>query len=363
MRRDAWSEKLEGGDGLLLATRLRYRALLLMTRSLFWKSHLRRNADLLRITAADEPTVRALMERVERRAATEGWAVDEPVRDQISRVQGLSKKLTAALQRRLRNSFEGGTLAEQLLALEQRALKGAGFQNLLPVRLPEVTAAREASAVLEPLLNRPRSGGGVDAASSAELVLAVESASGALTALWDRVQLADESGALSAQLLRLARTPLRRVARNGFEVMARLVFLERQGRAQLVDIAQARLGPLGIPAAAVTGVMRWLLAGSEVGGLEAPEVNADVRAVLELVRALELLAAGRPPGDWGRLHAFAVEAERATASEVAAVAQVLHRFLRARGGTASASTLRGQLQAVEALAEAPVLGSLHDGWW
>jgi len=102
---DEYRLRLEGRAELLEAARLRYRALVLMLRSLRWKSRLRKNASLLQETAAAQPAVDEALAAATKRAKAELWPSRAPMTRCLDEVWTLRAALTQVAQRRL-SDFE-----------------------------------------------------------------------------------------------------------------------------------------------------------------------------------------------------------------------------------------------------------------
>src|SRR5262245_57441797 len=84
---------LEGRHGLLEETCTRYRTLLRALRSARWEERLRRSPAVLREAARHQAEVDAVLVRVERRAAAEGWRPE----DEVLRCAHTVQRLRAAL--------------------------------------------------------------------------------------------------------------------------------------------------------------------------------------------------------------------------------------------------------------------------
>lgn len=100
---DEYRLRLKGRADLLEAARLRYRALWQLLRSLRWKARLRKNARLLRETAAAQAAVDAALAAATQRAMAEQWPKREPMARCLVEVAALQAALTQVAAKRLRD--------------------------------------------------------------------------------------------------------------------------------------------------------------------------------------------------------------------------------------------------------------------
>src|SRR5262245_5299099 len=99
-------------------------------RGVFWKTRLRRNAEVLRATAQSQAEVEEVLASALRRAAAEGWPGDDPWVQQLFALKAQKEELARLCARRLRaKKEEQQPLGEALSALEALL---AGPRKILP---------------------------------------------------------------------------------------------------------------------------------------------------------------------------------------------------------------------------------------
>src|SRR5688572_5265998 len=94
--------RLEGRADLLDAAAVRYRALRFALSRFFWKDRLRRNAEVLRATAAAQAEVDEALGGALRRAEAEGWPPEDPWVQQLYGLRDSVAGLAALAARKLR---------------------------------------------------------------------------------------------------------------------------------------------------------------------------------------------------------------------------------------------------------------------
>ena len=290
--------RLEGRAELLDAAAPRYRALRNALSRVFWKDRLRRNAEVLRATAAAQAEVDGALASALRRAEAEGWPPDDPWVRQLFALRDQTAALTQLATRRLR-APAGQTLGvlladlEALLAGPRKIRPGqrwATALELLPMSLAEVRELEEEAGFVEALFRRPfdpRAALPLSVGEARELAARLPSAELRLADVWARVERCDPSLGLLRFLQRRARRAPRAEPRNGPELVLQAAFWLDVARVRLRAVVEERFTPVAIAEAELLPVIEWVVALEKDPEAPAPSPMAGGRAaLLQLAHAL-----------------------------------------------------------------------------
>ncbi|XXF78401.1 hypothetical protein P2318_01205 [Myxococcaceae bacterium GXIMD 01537] len=351
--------RLEDRADLLEAARLRYRAVVGMLTSLFWRDKVRAHLELLREVARAQPEVDATLASVERRAAAEGWPAEASPMRLLAEVRELRGALEAAVARRL-SARGAGTLGEALLRLEEEVLDAgpllggrtwARAVELLPRNLQELRAACAAAEVFERVFKRPAPPEGAlpfSAAEAGELRRALPLAEAALESLDARLERFDPGGKVLAYLQRRARRAPTRPPGSGPELLMHAAFWHGVARSRLGALMEARLAPVVPAPREVPELLEWLVSWetSVEARLEVGTAFGEGRAGLfEVAAMLAALSRARPSEVWGeetawvRLWTAAQRARGEEGEDVERVREALRLFIRLRGASRTPARL------------------------
>ena len=343
--------RLEDRADLLEATRLRYRALVLMLRAFFWKDRLRANLELLREVALCQPEVDATLAAVTRRAVAEDWPSDSAPVLLLDDVEELREAVASWTERRLIARKKPVLLGDALLKLEEEVLDAGPIlgrrlwtqaMETLPRNLPELRAACSAADIFERVFKRPVPPGALPftEAEGDEVRRALPVAEQSLMALRARLDRFDGTGRVRAFLEKRARRAPVRPPRSGPELWLHAVFWNDVARSRLELLLAARLSPVEAREEEWPELVGWLAARerSVDARLEASAVVSEGRAgLVEAAAELAALSYARPPGPWNeeaawvRLWTAAHRARAETGPEVDRLRDALRLFIRLRG--------------------------------
>lgn len=324
--------RLEGRAELLEVAKVRFVALAQMIRSLRWRTKLRRNAALLRETAASASEVDAALDHLFAKAAREKWPRRSAMVQLGDEVSGLWDETLSTGRRRLGDSAEELPMQQVLEQLERAVLTqprlilpGQRLQvanELLPRSLAEFAVIARFGEVLEDLFKRPIQAQQRLPFSVAEfdelreLWLPGEQA---LQAVWRRIAMLDASGTLTRFLRRRARRAPMRRASSGPELLLAAEFWSTLAVARLKEVAAARLSPLSCRDEELFAVVRWQLLRQEEPSatLDDPAVQPSRAGLLELAHELATPPKKQQGADrlWQRLRQAAQQADQGPRDE------------------------------------------------
>jgi len=296
---DSLRRRLEGRADLLDAAALRYRALRnALSRVVFWRDRLRRNAEVLRATAEAQVEVEEVLASALRRADAEGWPPDDPWVQQLHALKASAWELAQLAARRLKTPA-GQPLAvllgdlEALLAGPRKIRPGqrwAAALELLPRTLPELRELEDDAGFVEELFRRPidpRAALPLSLEEARALAERLPAAEQALQAVWKRVERCDPSGGLLRFLQRRARRAPRGEPQNGPEQLLQAAFWADVARARLRAVVEERFTPVAIQEAELLQVFEWVVAREKDPDATPPRPLSGGRvALLELAHAL-----------------------------------------------------------------------------
>lgn len=299
VKTDSLRRRLEGRADLLDAAALRYRALrYALSRVVFWRERLRRNAEVLRATAGAQAEVEEVLAGALRRAEAEGWPSDDPWVQQLHALKESASALAQLAARRLK-SPPGQSLAvllgdlEALLAGPRKIRPGqrwATALELLPRSLPELRELEENAGFVEELFRRPfdpRAALPLSAEEARALAQRMPQAETSLQHVWARAERADPSGGLLRFLQRRARRAPRGAPQNGPEDLLRAAFWMDVARARLRAVVEERFTPVSIQEQELLPVFEWVVAREKDPAARPPSPLSGGRAaLLELAHAL-----------------------------------------------------------------------------
>jgi len=296
---DSLRRRLEGKADLLDAAALRYRALRnALSRVVFWRERLRRNAEVLRATAEAQAEVDETLAGALRRAEAEGWPPDDPWVQQLFALRESAASLAQLAARRLK-APPGQSLAvllgdlEALLAGPRKIRPGqrwATALELLPRSLPELRELEQNAGFVEELFRRPfdpRAALPLSPEEARALAERLPQAETSLQEIWARVERADPSGGLLRLLQRRARRAPRAEPQNGPEQVLQAAFWMDVARARLRAVVEERFTPVAIQEAELLQVIEWVVALSKDPTAPfPPPLPLGRAALLELAHAL-----------------------------------------------------------------------------
>jgi hypothetical protein len=308
---------LEDSLPLLEATRLRYRALRNILRAWLWHGRFRRNGDLVREVIRSQPEVNQALTRALERSRAERWPKVRVTR-LLEDVEGLREEVERLTAWRL--GVEPGPLGTQLAALETAVVRDAyagkalrrrraAAREMLPVDLPALHAAADASRALEAFAKSP-AGAPPTPAQALRLREALEAAQRHLDEAWERVALTDAGGTVLRFLDRRSRRLPLRPQRDGPDVLMRATFWLRTCRARLRQALASDLPGIEVPDAQLSAVVAWLwgAAPAESGWSDERIAALEVSRALAKAQAAPASAARWPPEEWERLRSAAAKA-------------------------------------------------------
>jgi len=290
--------RLEGRADLLEAAAIRYRALRFALSRFFWKDRLRRNAEVLRATAAAQAEVDETLASALRRADAEGWPSDDPWVQQLHALKDAVAALAQLAARKLRAPPDrplGALLGdlESLLAGPRKIRPGqrwATALEILPRSLLELRELARDGSFVEALFRRPfdpRASLPLSQEEARALAQRLPHAEGQLVKLWERVERCDPSGGLLRFLQRRARRAPRGEPRSGPEELLRAAFWLDVARARLRAVVEERFTPVAIEDAELLPVIEWVAARERDPEMPRPRGIAPERAsLLELAHEL-----------------------------------------------------------------------------
>jgi len=299
VKTDSLRRRLEGRADLLDAAALRYRALRnALSRVVFWRDRLRRNAEVLRATAGAQVEVEEVLASALRRADAEGWPPDDPWVRQLHALKASASELAQLAARRLKTP-PGQPLAvllgdlEAFLAGPRKIRPGqrwAAALELLPRNLPELRELEADAGFVEELFRRPfdpRAALPLSPEEARALAERLPAAEDALQAIWKRVERADPSGGLLRFLQRRARRAPRGEPQNGPEDLLQAAFWMDVARARLRAVVDERFTPVAIQEPELLQVFEWVVAREKDPDAPSPKPLPRGRApLLELAHAL-----------------------------------------------------------------------------
>ncbi len=364
--------RLEGRAELLEATRLRYRALRGILKSLLWKERFRRNSDLVREVIASEERVEEALHYARRRlepsleAALKALLSDvESQRAELLKLAAGRKKRSAGVEAPTALAFALSVLEEDVLraALAGSLLPGervATAVQLLPSSLPAVQVVARSGARLGELFQRPVPPDGklpLSGSEADEVPLLLQAAERGLGELYQRLSSFDPSGTLVPYLMRQSRSHAVAPPSNGAEELLRTAFWVSAARGRMRELVAERLRPVEVHDHELLQVFAYVCRRSE-GSRERLRLNfgrdgteTPRRALLELAHELWTgLGQGRPgphrhgmvhseprwpEGFWDRVLQFAGEADGARSDAAyRPLCETLGLFVRIRARAA-----------------------------
>lgn len=336
--------RLEGRAEVLEATVERYRALRRDLASLLWRDRLRAEPSRLHQVVLAQPFIDEVLDVALRRMNEEQWPVSAAMTATLQEAALLRDALRALAAKRLGEPASNAPLTALLASLELELTAGRkDAAALLPLSLPAVLEVAEVGDALARLLNRPLDANAarpLPPAILARLATVLPQAETALEQIWSRVELADPSGELRADLNVRSREAPPVQVNDGVEAVLRAAFWVRYARTFLVHLLDRRAAPVEVDARLVPHVARWLAEHDTQAGKGddrlrlATTDRLGVPAAAFISLAVELndgLPQHPASARWPYLLALAEDAEALAPTRAGAQLRVmLERFIRPR---------------------------------